>query len=189
MIDYGLSQEIPKMETLPSMLFEETQSMVTDSQSQTRKSPLPPELLFNGTPESMNVEDVSNMSKSNESQMDSNQLICDYDQDQISHNLSLEDKPILDEEETKINIEEDAVIKMENIGGALEVLNELEIPGEIKREAIKDKTMGSGEDAVNETDANVLNQECNVAEHDDLNEEVNVVAEMDLHDKSESLSQ
>lgn len=184
MIDYGLSQEIPKMETLPSLLFEETQSMVTDSQSQARTSPLSPELVFNGTPESMNIVDVSNISKADEIKMNSSQFTCGYDQDQISQNLNLEENPILGENKIKIGIESQLNVKTENADNAMEVLNDLNIPEENKQEGIcevvKNETVGSNGNSVAETDASM-------AENNAMDEEINIVSETGLN-KLENLS-
>ncbi|XP_023311442.1 KAT8 regulatory NSL complex subunit 2 isoform X2 [Anoplophora glabripennis] len=181
LIDYSLSQEIPKMETVPSMLFEETQSMVTDSQDQARNSPLPPEMLFNGMAEPMNiVDDLSNISKSNDEEikMDSSQITCGYEQEQISHNLDLEENPLLDESEVKPNLENSQInIEMEN---ALDELSDTHV--EVKQ----DNELGSKELIGDDIDTKVSEEkdtslgECN---------EVNAIPEMeDLNiDKSENL--
>ncbi|KAJ8925445.1 hypothetical protein NQ315_009278 [Exocentrus adspersus] len=111
MIGYTLSHDIPKMETVPSMLFEETESMLTDDQSRGETSLLQPEMLFNGCPESMSImEDLSNISKHNDEdiQMDSSQLT--HEQAVLESFNDLEEKPLLEEKGNETNDMEESKI-------------------------------------------------------------------------------
>lgn len=177
MIDYSLSQEIPKMETVPSMLFEETQ----EGHDQTGNSPLPSEILFNGMPESMNiVNDLSNVSKSNdeESKMDTTQITCEYEQE-VSNNL--EEKPLLDDCEMKPNLEEGEInVEMGNIEVSEELDKKKEVAAEIKQDECN-------ESIVNDIDTKVLEE--NGSSLGERNNEVSAIPEMDdLNiDKEENL--